>query len=809
MINRVRAFDWATTPVGPIEGWPSILKHTVATLLHSRHPMFLWWGPDLIQFYNDAYVPSFGRGKHPRSLGQSGPDCWPEIWPLIGPQVEGVMRDGQATWHEDQLVPIHRNGALEDVFWTYGYSPVIDEHGMILGTLVVCTETTGRIAKAQAAQKQQALLNEVFQRVPAGVCIFSGPDLTFEFANTEYQRIVGRSDLIGRSLLSAIPELAGQGFDDLLRLVMRTGEPYSGHEAMTRLDRNGSIGERYYTFRYSPLLDDQRQIRGVIAFVIDVTEHVEKRVEAEHLAEDLRQSKDEFQLLAETIPQLAWSARPDGHVDWYNRRWYEYTGTDLEQLQGWGWKSVHDPKVVDDVILAWSHALAAGEPFEMQFPLRRRDGLFRWHLTRAVPLRASDGTIVRWFGTNTDVDDSRRAAEERAVLLASERQARLMAESASHAKDEFLATASHELRTPLNAILGWSRMLAAGNVAPADIQNACERIQRNAEAQVRLIDDLLDASRVITGKLHLEIAAMDLAGVVGAALDVLRPAAAAKGIQLLQAVDPRTAAITGDADRLQQVVWNLVNNAIKFTPRGGEVRVALRRLEEDVQLAVSDTGQGIDSAFLPHVFERFRQAEDGSSRRHGGLGLGLALVRHLVEAHGGTVSVKSEGVGRGAEFTVTLPTQAAPPPSNPPPRRVEHDGDPPMDLVSLAGSQILIVDDEEDARVLVSAFLRKRGADVTVVSDAESALAALQASRYAAVVTDVGMAGVDGYELVRRIRAQGSPLAQVPVIALTAYAREEDRRLALAAGFSEHLIKPVDPDQLCRVTAELIGRAKA
>ena len=314
--------------------------------------MFLWWGPELIQIYNDGYVPSFGLGKHPTSLGQRGRDCWPEIWSIIGPQIDDVMQRGVASWHEDALVPIFRNGRIEEVYWTYGYSPVFDDDGTIGGTLVVCTETTGRVlaTREEAAlrseiERDRTRLQQFFAQAPAGVCIVRGPALTFEFANDHYRALVGGRELVGRPLLSALPELEGQGLDTLLHGVIASGEAFVGRELPVRIDRHGrgTLDETFYTFIYSPLRDAAARVEAVIVLALDVTDEVRAKRDAEQLAQKLRDSEAQFHVLAETIPQLAWSTRSDGYIDWYNQRWYDYTGTTFETVEGWGWKQVHDP----------------------------------------------------------------------------------------------------------------------------------------------------------------------------------------------------------------------------------------------------------------------------------------------------------------------------------------------------------------------------------------------------------------------------------------------------------------------------------
>jgi PAS domain S-box-containing protein len=815
MGTLVGQFDWSATPLGPLSNWSRSLRAAVAMVLHARHPMFLWWGPGLIQIYNDAYVPSFGLGKHPAALGQGGRDCWPEIWDIIGPQIDGVMRRGTPTWHEDALVPIFRNGAIEEVYWTYGYSPIFDDGGSIGGTLVVCTETTERVlaTRQEAAlraevERDRTRLRQFFAQAPAGICILRGPDLVFEFANDHYRALVGGRDVVGKPLLSALPELAGQGLDALLHGVIASGQAFVGREARIRVDRHGrgTLDEAFYTFVYSPLRDTPDRVDAVIVLALDVTEEVSAKRRSEELAQRLRDSEAQFHVLAESIPQLAWRTRADGYTDWYNQRWYDYTGTTPASMQGWGWKQVHHPDVLEEVLARWQAALAAGEPFEMEAPLRRADGQYRWHLTQAVPFKDETGRIVRWFGTNTDIDASRRIAEERAALLESEQRARLDAELASRAKDEFLSTASHELRTPLNAILGWARMLQSGELSDSAFSRAADSIERNARVQVRLIEDILDGSRIITGKLQLEIRPLDLTAVLQAALDSVRASADAKRIVLSVNVDPAAARVIGDPERLHQVIWNLANNAIKFTPKEGAVDVDLSRVGTDVQLTVRDTGEGIGPDFLPYVFERFRQAEGSTTRRHGGLGLGLALVRHLVEAHGGTVQADSKGPGHGSIFTVRLPVQAVfaervevEPPS------LAADRPFVSRAVNLTGQCILVVDDEADARDLVATVLRSKGADVVTAASAAEALSLIASRPFTAIVSDIGMPTSDGYELIGRVRTViGLPGHDLPAVALTAYSRDEDRRRVLDAGFQAYVAKPVEPDHLLDVVARVI-----
>lgn len=403
--------------------------------------------------------------------------------------------------------------------------------------------------------------------------------------------------------------------------------------------------------------------------------------------------------------------------------------------------------------------------------------------------------------------ERRRAEEESAELFKRERAARADAEKANRLKDEFLATLSHELRTPLNAVIGWSRMLGSGRLDRDSSQHALEVIERNAWAQKQIIEDILDVSRVITGKLQLNLGPVDAITVVDAALDAVRPAIEAKEIKIETIIGASLRLISGDGDRLQQVVWNVLSNAAKFTPAGGKVEISVSQTATHVQIQVKDSGPGIDPAFLPHVFERFRQADGSTTRTHGGLGLGLAIVRHLVELHGGTIAVENREDQSGAIITIRLPLPSG---ELRPEALVgaasllqEAQSEQPR----LEGLRILVVDDETDALDLIGVELAQHGAKVKGVASAEEALKALEQGEFDLLICDIGMPKTDGYELIRQIRKQEEGKSRkIPAVALTAYARVQDRMHAIMAGFSTHVAKPVEANELITVVASLAGR---
>lgn len=406
-------------------------------------------------------------------------------------------------------------------------------------------------------------------------------------------------------------------------------------------------------------------------------------------------------------------------------------------------------------------------------------------------------------------ETAQQAAEERKQLLESERAARAEAERASAMKDDFLATLSHELRTPLSAILGWAQVLRLRSMSEAELHRGLETIERNARVQTQLIEDLLDMSRITSGKLRLDIQAVEPVQFIEAAIETVRPAAEAKGIRLEKLLDPVAGPISGDPNRLQQVMWNLLSNAIKFTPKNGKVQVLLERVSSHIEISVADTGIGIKPEFLPHVFERFRQADASTTRTFGGLGLGLSIVKRLVELHGGTVRVKSAGDARGATFTVHLPLTVVQRGTG---ERL-HPGAPKAALLvfehaDLSGVKVLVVDDEVDARDLIQRVLADCNAEVFTARSADEALALVEKERPHVLISDIGMPDVDGYELLRRVRALGQAKGgRLPAIALTAFARSEDRTRALRAGFLVHVAKPVEPSELVATVTSVAGRA--
>jgi hypothetical protein len=1196
MAALIQAKDWSKTPLGPRDQWPESLRVAVGICLGSRFPMFLWWGPDLINFYNDAYIPILGR-RHPDALGGSAPDLWREVWPVIGPQVEAVMRRGEASWHQRVQLMVERNGYPEEAYFTWSHSAVPGEGGQVGGVLCVVMEETAAVLgelerarlvaeRARADEQSRTILESITdaffavdeawrftyanaqaervlerppgdllgkvlwdeypglvgseferiyrraatQRIPGSVTAFypdhgrwyevhayPAPDggVSIYFRNVSDQKQaeeqlrrshdtfynliqnnpfgvyvvdadfrLAEVSLGAQKVFAGIQPLLGRDFSEVLRAVwaepfateaigrfrrtLETGEPYSSPSTIEQ--RQGTAEIESYDWRIERvMLPDGRH--GVVCYFYDLSERL--RLEAEVRASEARRSTalaiahlgtfevdartstlalddrsreifgfgpgegtrseevfaridpvDRPRVLAEgqasrrnlsrleteyrvNLPDGAVRyvasindviAGPDGQAErifgvWadvterrraeeallelaerFERQWrlFERIASttldfiyvfDLEGrflyanrrlLEVWGrtfedavGKSLYELGYPDWHMAELRQVIETKQPIRGEVPFtggsgisgfyeyiftpvldrkgeveviagttrdvterkkaeeeRQRlsaerdqqlrtfdtvlatlqefvylldhDGRFTyankplldlWRRTPAeafgksfaelgyppelvalhasqlaevirtgkpvrgenaftdaagrtghfeyifVPLFAADGSVEAVGGASRDVTEQRRQAAAREELLASERAARAEAERQSRIKDEFLATLSHELRTPLNAILGWSQVLRSRQTGSAeDIQRGLETIERNARAQTRIIEDLLDMSRIVSGKIRLDVQRVDLASVIEAAVGTVRHAADAKGVRLLLVLDPAAGPVAGDPARLQQVFWNLLSNSVKHSQRGGRVQVLLERVNSHLEVSVIDDGEGISPEFLPLVFDRFRQADSTTTRRHGGLGLGLSIVKQLVELHGGTVRAKSPGVGKGATFTVMLPL--TPVHHDPAPvgerRHPRADVDAsvfPEACVKLTGVRVLVVDDELDARSLVQRLLEDCEAVVLTAASAPEALSLLLQEKPDVLVSDIGMPGEDGYSLIRKVRALESDAGgEVPAVALTAYARSEDRTRAMLAGFQTHVAKPVEPVELVATVASLARR---
>ena len=664
-----------------------------------------------------------------------------------------------------------------------------------------------RLATAKALrQSTEQRLNfyQAFMQAPFTFCIMRGPDLVIEFANDRMLAAWGKSrDVVGLPFERAVPEIKGQPFIDLLHGVLRAGVAHEGRAEQASLPTGpgGTMEDVFYNYVYAPVAGLDGKPEGVFVAGFDVTEQVQARQRIEALASDLSVATDRL--------QASQSVAGIGIFDWDLPSQRVYWSPELYALMGLepnaiaatpeAWtEKLHE----DDREVGWDAFREATERhearMEVEVRLRQPDGEARWVRLTTLILYDEASAPRRLLGAIVDVQVLKEAvaATERALAEA---------ERTSRAKDEFLATMSHELRTPLNAIVGWAAMLEKDHSNDAKLQRGLAVIARNAHAQTRIVSDLMDVSRIISGKLQLSMKRVELSAMIYAAADVIRPAADAKGVRLVLDLDPNVGAIIGDADRLQQIVWNLLSNAVRFTPARGRVTILAERSDSTVRIKVQDTGAGIPPEHLPHIFERFRQVDSTTTRAHGGLGLGLAIVRHLTEGHGGTVAASSDGANLGTTFTITLPIHALDTSAAVVEMKAETEtsvsAPEAKSAIPLRNVRALIVDDEHDSLELLRLVLEGAGATVTAVTSAREALD--EVGPFDILISDIGMPEMDGYDLMRRFRSLPSG-SQIPAIALTAYARSEDADRARAAGYQRHMTKPVNASDFLAAITRLL-----
>ena len=566
----------------------------------------------------------------------------------------------------------------------------------------------------------------------------------------------------------------------------------------------------WFEAHYSPLRNEHGDVTGGLLVVRDLSERKRLEVERELLQQQRAQQVElRLKTVFEQSPISIQIFAPDGRASGANRAWEELWDTTREQLNGYN--ILLDAQLKAKGVMPEIERAFSGEA--VRVPVVLYDpretgwrGRPRWVEAALYPVFDNDRRISEVVLMLLDVTDRKIAEVERASLLSRERIVRAEAEAANRAKDEFLAVVSHELRTPLTPILGWTRLMLNRKLGEAQSRRALEIIERNVRVQSQVIEDLLDISRIISGKLKLNARPMNLRAVIEAAYETVATAAESKSITLHKDFDPSASLVNGDPDRLQQVVWNLLSNAIKFTPRHGSIHVALRNTESHIEISVTDSGEGIAQEVLPTIFNRFVQADSTSTRSHGGLGLGLAIVRHVVELHGGVVKADSRGKGSGARFTVILPARMARPETHA--LKLQYRESKHRNLGAfLKGLRILAVDDEPDTLEFVGAVLEQWGAQVVSARSAAEALVALEELKPDVLISDIGMPETDGYALIRKIRDGSKEHGRdIPAIALTAFARAEDRMRVFSEGFQMHIPKPVDPAELATAVAHVAGR---
>jgi PAS domain S-box-containing protein len=935
---RIRAFDWEGTPVGPLADWPLSLRTAVELCLNSRFPMFVWWGKDLINIYNDAYAPMLGA-RHPSGLGASARELWREIWDEVGPQTEAVLLRGESTWNERRLLMLERNGYPEECYFTFSYSPVLDESGQVGGVFCAVTEETGRVlaererdqfaqryalqsrrfakvfdsitdlayvfdlqgrfifanrrlleikgvslqqivgttfyqqgyppelaAKlhgqiqrvirtrqpvvdettltdrhgytgfyqyiyspvigadgqveavagvtreltellkleaerkklAEAVERERANLASIIEQSPSFIAVLRGPEHVFELANEKYYEITGRRDLIGRTVREAFPDIAEQGFYELLDRVYQTGETFSADEIPVLFTRaDGSADKRYIKLVYQALRDGEQRVSGIFVHGVDITGMVISR-------QALKENEEFHRFAAEAGKTGSWKADLTTMEAVFSPTMCRLLGLPAVKttLAFEKWFDFVIPEHRPGMQAAIDSAIQRDVPYDFEFQVNRTDGTRCWLASRGGVIRDASGNAVGLHGATVDITDRRKMAEERETLLKSERAARAQAEYASLTKDKFLAVLSHELRTPLSPVVMTIPAIESDPELPERFRNDLAMVRRNIELEVKLIDDLLDLSRITTGKLRLQMQIVNAHELLRHMIQSSHADLAAKRLQLTEQLGAKNDRLAGDAARLQQVFWNLLRNAIKFTPDHGNISIRSFNSADEaggsrLVVEVQDSGIGIAPEVLPRVFDAFEQGDARTTRQFGGLGLGLAISKAVVEMHGGSISARSGGYEQGSVFRVELAVQAEMQAGTSPVQSV-----PALERTGDARPRVLLVEDHADTSRTMARLLQGNGFTVAVAQSVSSALAMLDAERYDVMVSDIGLPDATGYELMREAKARHG----VAGIALSGYGMEEDIRKSKEAGFSEHLVKPVHIPQLLEMLKRVTGK---
>jgi PAS domain S-box-containing protein len=745
------------------------LSELLDTLLHTAPIGICLLDRDLCYEHINARLAEMNGLPVEMHLGRHISEIVPNLVDHIKTVTDRILTTGEAILNhefcgETEAAP----GVLR--YWNHSWYTVRDSAGKISGFGAIIEETTERKHAENALRESQGFTRRVLDNLFTFVGVMD-VDGTLTEVNTPPLEAAGiaSEEVIGKKFWdcywwSYSEEIQSRLRDACERAAM--GET-TRYDVPVRMN-GGSV--MWIDFQIGPLRDHEGNITHIIPSGTDITAR-------RAAVEKLRHSEQRFRALADNIPQLAWMCDAEGHIFWYNQRWFDYTGTTLEEMEGWGWEKVHHPDHLPLMLPTWKSSLERGEPWEDKFPLRSKDGEYRWFLSRAFPIFDDEGQIIRWFGTNTDIHDERRAMEELA--------------RASRAKDDFLAALSHELRTPLSPVLMTATALASDPSLPAAARAQLAMMRRNIELEARLIDDLLDLTGITNGKLVIAPVITDIHELLHHTEEIMRSDSWGKRLNIVLKLDATYHHALVDPTRIQQVFWNLLRNAVKFTPVGGSITLSTRNdANNHVVISIADNGIGIRAEALEQIFNAFEQGDTTGEHRYGGLGLGLAISNAVIAAHKGQIRAESEGLGLGANFTVTLSSAPAPIPTS---DDLQTHSTPARSLA------LLVVEDHDASRVVLAKLLTLNGHRVITAATVHEALGAYKSAHFDVVLSDLGLPDGSGIDLMAQIQ----DIRPVKAIALSGYGMENDRQKTKDAGFSAHLVKPIKVDQLNQLLAQL------
>ncbi|MDQ9170382.1 PAS domain-containing protein [Oxalobacteraceae bacterium R-40] len=826
-------FTFSYSPVrdesGQVAGMYCACFETTAQVLNERHRikenerlhqlfeqapgiMTVLREPDhVFELVNHAYLQLIG---HRNPIGKTVRESLPEVegqgfFELL----DEVYKTGKTYVGSRMPIDLQRQpqGPLEKRFVDFVYQPIKDDAGKVTGIFIEGSDVTDHyhaqmelqrlnreltdkvtqlesaerraMESAQQAERERSRLDALLEAAPVGIALvdINGKLIRINPAN----KILWGETLPNPENVDEYEEWKGWWADHSVRHGRRL-QPYEWALAralhgdnprdIVEIEPFGMPGVRKTMLNCgAPVRNTEGRIIGAVVAQMDITDQI-------HAEAALRESEAKFRTITDAMPQMVWSTLPDGYHDYYNQQWYLYTGVPEGSTDGEGWNGVFHPNDQAHAWKVWQHSLATGKQYEIQYRLRHHSGEYRWTLGRALPIRDGSGKIIRWMGTCTDIHDQKLAEE---ALREADRR-----------KDEFLAMLAHELRNPLAPISAAAELMEVASMDPARIKETSRVISRQVRHMTGLIDDLLDVSRVTRGLVTLEKQELDVKRIVSDAVEQVRPLIESKRHHLSMELAREPAHVVGDQKRLVQVLTNLLNNAAKYTPAGGNIHLKMETTEHEVILSVKDNGIGIAPELQRHIFELFAQAERTSDRSQGGLGIGLALVRSLVELHDGSITCHSEGIGKGSSFTLHLPRLMAQERPTSDRHEIRFTSDPEKRL------RILVVDDNEDAGNILGMYLEALGHEVIVERGSRRALERARIEKPEVCILDIGLPDIDGNELARRLRAQPHT-AHSTLIAVTGYGQEQDKMNALAAGFAHHLVKPVDTSELLAILSTL------
>ena len=827
---HVRAFDWTTTPLGPPQTWPQTLRSVVRIMLDSCDAMWLAWGAELTFLCNDAHLALAGMHAD-RVLGARSDSVWGDTWADLGPRIERVLRDGRAIRDEARQVLVERGGHLEEVYHTLSFNPLRDDAGAIAGALCVATDETARSIGERRIASLGALSAEVAdtrseEEVFAAVRRHIGdglPDLPCALAYMTVEEepracCALRAGFGERHPAAVDPDASGWPIGEVLdagtarmvegldaRFADLPRGPWRDPPRRALLLPIRETGDSRPAGVFVAFLNSYRPLDGAYRrflelFVAQIAPrianargHVAERGRAAALTEmsartraeaALRESEARFRAMADSSPLLIWMIDPAGSIEFVNRAYHEFFGVAHAEPGQGGWSPLLHPEDADGYLAEVTAALAERRAFSVMGRVRRNDGEWRWIQSFGAPRFAADGRFLGAVGSSPDITELIEASDA--------------LRDAGRRKDEFLATLAHELRNPLAPIRQAARLWRSPHASEAQRRWSQEVIERQVQHMALLLDDLLDVSRITRGKVELRRQRVRLASIVDAAIETARPFLDARRHGLTLDVPAEPIELDVDPMRIAQVLSNLLTNAAKYSEAGRQIAVAAARDDGGVAISVRDAGIGIEPELLPRVFDMFSQAKSSLDRAEGGLGIGLALVKGLVELHGGRVEARSAGLGHGAEFVVWLPLPAGAKVTIAPDERRVFDR-------PAAPARILIADDNRDAASSLASLLELDGHETRVVNDGALAIATAKAFRPHVALLDIGMPRLNGYEVAREIRA--APWGKgVTLIAVTGWGQAEDKRRAQEAGFDHHFTKPLDLEVLDACLAEALGR---